>query len=220
MANFDLYFVRHGQTVLNKYHRVQGIIDSPLTAKGVKDAKEAGARLAAIPFTKAYASNTQRAQDTAKYILAANSGIAKSATISPAFHEENFGYLEGNDDVQAWHMIGSPDGYDSFNAMINAYTIEGLKDRIAAFDPFGDAEDNATFWARVQTGFDELKRVCRDGDKVLIASHGTTIRSIVSRFAPDIDIAKTALNGAVTKLHVADDKISVVYYNRLEGPFA
>lgn len=216
MANFDIYFVRHGQTVLNKYHRIQGIIDSPLTAKGIADAKAAGQRLAAIPFTKAYASDTQRAQDTARYILAVNSGTVKVPTINPAFREENFGYLEGNYDVQAWHMVGSPDGNHTFNEMIQAYTIEGVKDRIAAFDPFGDAEDNATFWARLQPGFDELKRVCQDDDQVLVASHGTTIRSIVSRFAPGINVAVTALNGAVTKLHVANDDISVVYYNRLD----
>lgn len=216
MANYDIYFVRHGQTVLNKYHRIQGIIDSPLTDKGVADAKAAGKRLAAIPFTRAYTSDAQRSQDTAKYILAVNSGSVEAAIVQPAFHEENFGYLEGNDDVQAWHMVGGPEGNDTFNDMIRAYSIEGVKDRIAAFDPFGDAEDNASFWARVQPGFDELNRVCVDGDKVLVSSHGTTIRSIVSRFAPDMDIAVTALNGAVTKLHVDGGKTSVVYYNRLD----
>lgn len=88
MANFDVYFVRHGQTVLNKYHRIQGWIDSALTDKGVRDAQDAGQRLAQIPFTKAYTSDSLRAQRTAKYILAANSGTVKEATVEPAFREE------------------------------------------------------------------------------------------------------------------------------------
>ncbi|MSE22130.1 histidine phosphatase family protein, partial [Lactobacillus parabuchneri] len=37
----SLYFVRHGQTYLNKYHRIQGVIDSPLTDKGIADAVSA-----------------------------------------------------------------------------------------------------------------------------------------------------------------------------------
>ena len=216
MANFDVYFVRHGQTVLNKYHRIQGWIDSALTDKGVRDAQNAGQRLAQIPFTKAYTSDSLRAQRTAKYILAANSGTVKKAAIEPAFREENFGYFEGNDDLQSWHMIGGPDGNDTFNAMITAYTIEGMKDRIAALDPYHDAEDNATYWARLQPGFDRLMAECGDGDKVLVASHGTTIRSIVSRFQPDINIAVSALNGSVTKLKVRGDDISVAYYNRVD----
>ena len=100
--------------------------------------------------------------------------------------------------------------------MITAYTIEGMKDRIAALDPYHDAEDNTTYWARLQPGFDRLMAECSDGDKVLVASHGTTIRSIVSRFQPDINIAVSALNGSVTKLKVRGDDISVAYYNRVD----
>lgn len=216
MANFDIYFVRHGQTVLNKYHRIQGWIDAALTDKGVKDVQLAGQRLAHIPFTKAYTSDSDRAQKTAAYILAANSGTVKKAIVNPAFREENFGYFEGNDENQTWHMIGGPDGYNTYNTMITAYTIEGLRDRIAAQDPFNDAEDDATYWARLQPGFDTLLHDCVDGDKVLVASHGTTIRSIVSRFQPDIDVAVSALNGSVTKLRVHGGDISVAYYNRVD----
>lgn len=34
----NVYFVRHGQTYLNLYHRMQGWSDSPLTEKGLADA--------------------------------------------------------------------------------------------------------------------------------------------------------------------------------------
>jgi len=94
MATVELYLVRHGQTYLNKYHRIQGWSDSPLTAKGIADAKRAGERLAKIPFAAAYASDTTRAQNTAKNILAANQAPV-ALTTEPAFREENFGYFEG-----------------------------------------------------------------------------------------------------------------------------
>ncbi|WP_288530060.1 histidine phosphatase family protein [uncultured Secundilactobacillus sp.] len=215
MTQFNVYLVRHGQTYLNKYFRIQGISDSPLTEKGIADAKHAGARLANVAFTHAYASNTSRAQDTARYILAANTGTATKAVIEPAFHEENFGYFEGNDDVQAWHMIGGPLGLRTFNDIIRAKTIEGSKDLIAAADPYGDAEDNATFWARVQPGIDRLIATHQDGDNVLVATHGTTIRSIVAKYNRDIDVAVSAINGSVTKLTVMDGHIQVDYYNNV-----
>ena len=43
---FSVYMVRHGQTQLNKYRRMQGWCDSPLTAKGIADAHKAGRHLA------------------------------------------------------------------------------------------------------------------------------------------------------------------------------
>ena len=45
------YFVRHGQTYLNRYNRVQGWSDAPLTAKGKADAQQTGKELAAIDLT-------------------------------------------------------------------------------------------------------------------------------------------------------------------------
>lgn len=35
-----LYLMRHGQTQFNKLHKIQGACDSPLTQKGIDDAKK------------------------------------------------------------------------------------------------------------------------------------------------------------------------------------
>ncbi|ANZ64202.1 fructose-2,6-bisphosphatase [Secundilactobacillus paracollinoides] len=213
MTSFSVYFVRHGQTYLNKYHRIQGWVDAPLTDKGIADAKHAGDRLKVIPFDAAYTSDAPRAQNTAKYILAVNPGTVSEATIDTAFREESFGYFEGNDDLQAWHMIGGPDGYDTFSKMIAGYSIETVKDMIAAKDPYHDAEDNAQFWARLDAGFNRLIATHHDGDKVLVASHGTTIRSIVSRYSDTLDPSETTENGSVTKFTITDGHIHVDYFN-------
>ena len=37
-----VYIVRHGQTLLNRYKKMQGWVDSPLTEKGIQDGKRAG----------------------------------------------------------------------------------------------------------------------------------------------------------------------------------
>ena len=48
--SYKIYLVRHGQTILNRYNRMQGWCDSPLTQKGIEDAHEAGRRLKKIRF--------------------------------------------------------------------------------------------------------------------------------------------------------------------------
>lgn len=42
----SLYFVRHGQTYLNKNLRMQGWADTPLTPEGIEIVKESGRGLA------------------------------------------------------------------------------------------------------------------------------------------------------------------------------
>ncbi|GAA3616407.1 histidine phosphatase family protein [Secundilactobacillus similis] len=216
MTTFNIYLVRHGQTYLNKYHRLQGWIDAPLTETGLADIAHAGDRLSKITFDQAYTSDLPRARQTAEAILARNPSPLTEAIPNAAFREENFGYYEGNDDVATWHLVGGPEAHNTFNDLISTYSIETIKDMLHDLDPTGDAETNAQFWARLQPGFDTVIANANDGDNVLITSHGTTIRSIVSRFAPDIDIAVSALNGAVTKLTVTDGQISVDYYNNAD----
>jgi len=218
MATVTLYLVRHGQTYLNKYHRIQGWSDSPLTTKGEADAARAGQRLSDIHFAAAYASDTARAQNTAKAILAANT-TPVTLTTEPAFREVNFGYFEGLDAGFTWHTLGSPLGYDDFNTMIANMTIEKTKDLFHAQDPWGDAEDNATFWARVQPGLDHAVATAKDGDNLLIATHSTTIRSIVSKYS-DVDVSIPVKNGSITQLVVTDGHYSVTDYNNSEGPLA
>ena len=38
----DLYLLRHGQTLFNSKHLISGWSDSPLTEKGIEQAKRAG----------------------------------------------------------------------------------------------------------------------------------------------------------------------------------
>jgi len=217
MATIELYLVRHGQTYLNKYHRIQGWSDSPLTDKGIADAENAGARLAKIPFAAAYASDTNRAQTTAKHILAANGALTPAdLQVTPALREENFGYFEGLDTSFTWHTLGSPVGLHSFNAMIHDLTIEKTKDMFKAQDPWNAAEDNAEFWARVQPGLDGIVDATTDGDRVVIATHSTTIRSIVSKFST-IDVSVPVDNGSITKLTVKNGDYHVDYYNNTTG---
>lgn len=65
-----LYLMRHGQTMFNEQHRIQGWCDSPLTELGKRQAKAAGEyfRTHGITFDYAYCSTSERCSDTLELI--------------------------------------------------------------------------------------------------------------------------------------------------------
>lgn len=214
---YSIYLVRHGQTYFNKYNKIQGWADSPLTPKGIKDGHDAGKRLADIAFTHAFHSTTTRATDTCHYILSENKTNAKNLTPKALsyFREQNFGYFEGCDTSQAWLMIGADHGCRTFNELIEKYSIEQARDFTKAADPFHDAEDNAEYYARLDQGFEYLNKIAKPDSKILLVVHATLIRSLVHRFDPSKDILISPKNGSVTRLDVLDDgSIKIGYFNR------
>lgn len=212
---FTLYMVRHGQTILNSYNRLQGWCDSPLTAKGVNDAINAGKHLADIKFDQAFHSDTTRATRTCHTILE-NNRFAEGldAKELPNFREQGFGYFEGNDAAQTWIMAGALHGCRTYNEILDKYNLGKTRDLLHEADPFKDAEDDKTYWSRINEGFDKLREMANDGENILLVSHSITIRSIVDHFAPELGAGKLGpKNGAVTKFTVSDDDVKVEYYN-------
>jgi probable phosphoglycerate mutase len=90
--------------------------------------------------------------------------------------------------------------------------IDQTRDLMRELDPWHEAEDNAMYWERINQGFDYLKAHHDHHEKVLVVTHGTTIRSMVARFAPEIDITQGPKNGSVTRIDVDGDQIKVVDY--------
>ena len=106
-----LHLVRHGQTYFNRYNRLQGWSNSPLTESGVADAVKAGERLKGLTFAAAYCSDTTRAQQTAEKILDINeaAGNPRPALVTDMhFREQFYGYYEGLDMAMAWYAAGAP----------------------------------------------------------------------------------------------------------------
>ena len=217
--SYSLYFVRHGQTYLNRYNKIQGWCDSPLTPKGIEDGHQAGKRLAHLNFAHAFHSDTNRAARTCRYILEENVASAEELTPTalPDFREQNFGYFEGSDTSQAWLMIGADHGCRTFNDIITKYSIEKARDFTKEADPFHDAENNAEYWQRLDRGFAYLDQIANDGDKILLVAHSTLIRSLTSHFAPEIDITVSPKNGSVTRFDVDDNgQIKLAYFYRYQ----
>jgi probable phosphoglycerate mutase len=62
------FLVRHGATVLTEEDRFAGSIDVPLSEQGREQARRLALRLGREPLAAVYASNLQRAYDTAGII--------------------------------------------------------------------------------------------------------------------------------------------------------
>lgn len=87
-----LYLMRHGQTLFNQLHLIQGWCDSPLTENGIKQAKLARDFFEneSIAFDHLYTSTSERCSDT----LELASGRTDYHRLK-GLKEWNFGRMEG-----------------------------------------------------------------------------------------------------------------------------
>lgn len=197
-----LYTVRHGQTYFNRYNRLQGWTNAPLTESGVNDAEKAGLKLADLDFKAAYCSDTTRAQMTAQRILEVNRSPRKPTLISDMhFREQFYGYFEGQDMAMAWWAAGAPHGAKTYNQIVDKFGLAATRDFLKEADPFGDAESDGEYWERVRGGFDLIagNTDLQEGDDVLLISHGNTLLSLMHRFASEgYDLSRRPGNGSVT----------------------
>ena len=87
-----LILVRHGQTDYNREGRLQGQVDIPLNATGIRQAESLADAVAADPPDVIVASPLGRALETAR-IISRDTGL--EVTTDEAFLERGFGRWEG-----------------------------------------------------------------------------------------------------------------------------
>ena len=132
-----IYVVRHGQTLFNAEDRVQGRVDSPLTALGEAQAAAMGARLADLRRAEGGAwtletSPLGRARQTAA-IIAAAAGLAEP-TVDERLIEASYGDFEGltRDVLDArWPQFANVTGI--FGRAPGGETYADLAERVGAW---------------------------------------------------------------------------------------
>lgn len=199
-----IYFVRHGETYLNFYGRMQGWTNAPLTDKGKLDVRRSGKGLQDVKFDAVYTSDLQRTVDTAELLLAENKQTAtnQEMNLMPEFREIFFGIYEGEYGDVVYKEVAEHLGYDTAEKLFgNVNQME----RMGAFkelDPHGHAEDFMEFWARVEQGLIKIINEHRDtGDTILLVAHGGTIRLILENLIPELDDPNALLNASVSVAH-------------------
>ena len=162
-----LVLVRHGQSEWNLKNLFTGWRDPDLTELGVEEAKTGGKAIAetGIKFDIAFTSDLSRAQKTLKIILDEIGQQGLETIRDQALNERDYGDLSGlnKDDARAkW-------GEEQVHIWRRSYDIP---------PPGGESlrDTGARVWPYYLT--DILPRVLR-GEKVLVAAHGNSLRSLV-----------------------------------------
>lgn len=200
-----IYVTRHGKTMFNTVHRVQGWADTPLTVAGVTVAEQLGKGLKDVEFKKVYASDLGRARQTARIILAAK-GQQLDIVESEKLREFCFGIYEGDLDANMWGAIATKLNYDSDKTLFGDFAkgklpFDKMFGGVALVDTSGEAETFATVKARMQS---ELKAIAEEtaaqgGGNILLVSHGAAILAMVSDMS-STPIAGQLSNASVTKI--------------------
>ena len=142
-------FVRHGETLFNTQHRMQGYCDSPLTEEGIEQAKQARTKLADVHFDHVYVSSAERTRDTAAILL---QGKDVPVQYDKRLKEVCFGNLEGMCDV-----FNDPNTIHRFNT--TDFTDVG-------------GENRQQVHTRLHAVLMEAVDRAQDGDSILLVSHG------------------------------------------------
>jgi broad specificity phosphatase PhoE len=150
----SIFLIRHGETALNA-SRVLQVPDTPLSARGLAQARAVAGRVAKLGALGILSSDMARALMTAQAIGEATRLPVRTTTL---LHERNFGDLRG----QAYDSLG----YDPIHAE------EG--------PPNG--ESMPQFRERVARAFDEIVTMRRAlGGNLAVISHGLVIRVLLER---------------------------------------
>ena len=130
----ELYIARHGETEFNAEGRIQGSgMDSPLTPKGIEQAKTLGKSLEGLTFDAVYSSPLKRATDTVEIAFAGR----YKPILDSRIVEIGMGAMEGMlwEDASeifpnAWSRLTDPANY---TPPPKGETLQDMIARISAF---------------------------------------------------------------------------------------
>lgn len=214
MKKCNIYFIRHGETYLNKYHRMQGWSDAPLTPAGEKVAEETGRRLQDISFDAVYASDLGRTIRTAECIMKENRKNKVEIRPVREFRETFFGYFEGSQG-EAYDRISENVGIPK-SQLFQKMTLEELMDATKEADPEKDAENAAQVAERLDRGMRDLLTEIKEKEyaNVLVVTHGNVIRNIVAKYDSQINVFCEIGNSSITVLEYDGKGVKVTKFNQ------
>ncbi len=209
-----LFLVRHGETYLNKYNKLQGWTDSPLTENGKRIVTKTGKRLKNVPFHYIYTSDLERTVETAKLILEQNRNnknrnIHKNNNLREVF----FGSFEGEYIDDFYKKVLQQSGCNNTTALYKNHSLEEVMNFIKKIDPFSHAENYPEFWKRIEIGLNEIVSQCCNNENILLVTHGVVIKTIINEFSKKGNIEQEIKNSSISILEYSNNTFSVVSIN-------
>jgi len=196
--------IRHGETAWNVQTRIQGQLDIGLNAHGLQQAQRLARALAGEDLHAVYASDLQRAADTARAV-AARAGLA--VRIDAALRERGFGMFEGLTwaEVEQQHPEAS----------------RRWREREAGFGPPG-GETLISFYERAVGALAAIAARHR-GQYIAIVTHGGVLDALyraASRIALDAPRTWQLGNASINRVLHGEQGFTLVGWNdglHLEG---
>jgi len=228
-----LVLVRHGESTWNKENRFTGWKDVDLSEKGRAEAAEGGRVLKAAGYTfdVAYTSVLKRAIRTLWMVLDEMDLMWIPVHRSWRLNERHYGALQGLDKSETAAKFGeaqvkiwrrsydipppglTPDderypGRDPRYKNLRADELplaESLKDTVARFLPL---------W------HDTIAPVIREGQKVLIAAHGNSLRALVKYLdnIPESEVVELNIPTGMPLVYELDDDLKPIRHYYLGDP--
>lgn len=208
-----IYLVRHGQTYLNKYDRMQGWADTPLTEKGRESAEKCGAFLSTKNINHVISSDLGRTIETSNIIKKYLSDSLELMMMAE-FRETFFGSFEGEKNQNVWPAIAKANGYETMNDFYHNLEISEIMDAFHKADPSKDAEDYSTFISRINKGLEKLINTFEPDANILLVTHGNTIRNIAYLIDSNLNCAEDVLNSGITTIEFSNDEMTLLSYNK------
>jgi broad specificity phosphatase PhoE len=156
-----IYLIRHGQTEWNAEQRMQGRMDSPLTALGVDAARQLAPEIPEVGAV--YASPSGRTLQTANILFG-----GQNIVCDDRLREIDLGDWEGR--LQADLDVEDPEMHSNFWNAPHRYQKEGA-------ETFTQVADRAVEF------FKEISEH-HEGEIIAVVSHTTVIRSILFSIEP------------------------------------
>jgi len=202
MKSITLQLVVAGTTYFNQLDRFQGWSGTPLTVAGQEASLAVGQQLDAVTFDTAFASDTSRATQTGHAILNANAQPVELQVLTD-LRGPFYGGFEGLERASVWSGFATKLGYPSVAAFANDQTPTELQTLLHDHDADRLAESGEAFWARYQTGLQEILTATPDHGRALVIVDSAALREIRYR--------ATALQSSREEL--APSTVAVVTYD-------
>ena len=173
MNEVILYFIRHGETLLNKLGRVQGWCDSQLTEEGCKAACSLRKSLKGLNISAIYSSVLPQAYATAEIICQGSHVIHKDSRI----REWCLGSLEGTTARELMNIIIKNSGLKADE--LNTH-LPQVCETIKAFDKTGMAEQFDVITARLLSFLKDIgDKWLETNGKIIIVTHAFVIKTLI-----------------------------------------
>ncbi|AVQ28505.1 histidine phosphatase family protein [Fusobacterium ulcerans] len=197
----EIYFIRHGETLWNTLKIFQGRSDSPLTELGISQAEKLSEKLKDIEFTDFYSSPMGRTIQTTKIIMGDRKQEIK---FIEEFKEISMGDIEGIPRSEFEEKYPK-EFYDFFNNPVD-------------YDPkVYHGENYYEVIERVKKGLDKLLSYLNDSDRVVVVTHGVTLKAlfhVITKEKMDVlGAAKVPQNTSVSIVKYKDGKFNIEVFS-------